>query len=135
MRKMRKVSFFQIGVGGFSMQVLRRLWAEDDGFVLSTEAIIVCTMLICAVIVGFQSIRVSMSEAFDIADAIAALDQTYSFSGFTGHGATCSGSFFGDNRDFCDDADCLQVDGGAGRCVVLVGARKEDGTVVDGSGP
>ena len=117
------------------MKVLQRLWSEDTGFIISTEAIIILTMLICAAVVGWQSIRVALvAELADIGDAIAALDQSYSFSGFTGHAATCSGSFFSDNRDFCDDVDCIQVDGGFGRCIVLVDPVKEDGVSVPGSG-
>jgi hypothetical protein len=117
------------------MSLVKRLWTEDAGFVISTEAIIILTMLICAAIVGWQSIREAVvAELADIGDAIAALDQSYSFSGFTGHSASCSGSFFADNRDFCDDGDCIQTDGGFGRCIVLTGAVKEDAVVIPGVG-
>ena len=118
------------------MRLLQQLWMEDSGFVLTTEAIIMLTMLMCAAVVGYQAVRIAIvTELTDIADAIAALDQSYSFSGFTGHAATCSGSFFSDNRDFCDDDDCIQADGAFGRCVVLTNPTKEDAVSVPGSGP
>ncbi len=86
------------------MKVLQRLWLEEGGFVISTEAIVILTMLICATVVGWQAVRVAVVEELaDIADAIAALDQSYSFAGFQGHAASCSGSFYSDNRDFCDE--------------------------------
>lgn len=110
------------------MKAIRRFWSEDEGFILSTEAIIILTMLICAAVVGWQSIREALiAELADIGDAIAALDQSFSFSGFMGHSASCSGSFFSDNRDFCDDSDCVQTDGEFGRCIALSGAIKERG--------
>ena len=118
------------------MGVVRRLWSEEAGFIISTEAIIILTMLICAAVVGWQSIREAVvAELADIGAAIAALDQSYSFSGFTGHSASCSGSFFSDNRDFCDDADCIQADGTFSRCIVLTDSVKEDAATVPGSGP
>ena len=117
------------------MGIVQRLWSEDAGFIISTEAIIILTMLICAAVVGWQSIREAVvAELADIGDAIAALDQSYSFAGFTGHSASCSGSFFSDNRDFCDDDDCVQTDGAFGRCIVLTDAVKEDAAAVPGSG-
>jgi hypothetical protein len=117
------------------MGVLKRLWSEDAGFVISTEAIIILTMLICAAVVGWQAVRLAvLSELADVAEAIAALDQSYSFAGFTGHAASCSGSIFTDNRDFCDDADCVGEDGGFGRCIALVDPVKEDAVAVPGSG-
>jgi hypothetical protein len=117
------------------MSLVSRLWSEDAGFIISTEAIIILTMLICAAVVGWQAVRIAvLTELADIAEAIAALDQSYSFAGFTGHAATCSGSIFTDERDFCDDADCVGEAGGLGRCITLVGAVKEDGAAVSGSG-
>ena len=118
------------------MSVVKRLWSEDAGFIISTEAIIILTMLICAAIVGWQSIREAVvAELADIGDAIAALDQSYSFSGFQGHSAACAGSFFADNRDFCDDLDCVGPVLGFGRCIALTDSVKEDGTPESGSGP
>lgn len=117
------------------MSLVKRLWTEDAGFVISTEAIIILTMLICAAVVGWQSVREALvAELADIGDAIAALDQSYSFSGFTGHSASCSGSFYSDNRDFCDDSDCVGADGAFGRCIVLTPSVKEDGVAVPGGG-
>ena len=117
------------------MQLLRQLWNEDAGFVLSSEAIIMLTMLICAAVVGYQAVRIAvLTELLDIAEAIAALDQSYSYAGFTGHAAACTGSFFNDNRDFCDDTDSTGEDAGFGRCVVLSGASTEATSNPDGSG-
>ena len=117
------------------MRVLHQLWNEDAGFVMTSEATIMLTMLVCASIVGWQAVRVGLvSELTDLADSIAAIDQSYSYAGFISPDLTLAGSFFLDNRDFCDDADCIQADGGFGRCVVLTNSVKEDANAVSGSG-
>lgn len=117
------------------MSVLSRLWSEDAGFVISTEAIIILTMLICAAVVGWQSVREAIvAELADIGDAIASLDQSYSFAGFTGHSASCSGSFFDDNRDFCDSTTNTQTAGSFGRCIVLSASTTESAALAGGNG-
>jgi hypothetical protein len=40
-----------------------------------------------------------------MAQAIANMDQSYSFSGLDGHSTGAAGSFFEDTGDFCDTAD------------------------------
>ena len=115
--------------------LLRQLWQQDAGFVITSEATIMLTMLVCATIVGGQAVRVALvAELADIADAIAAIDQSYSYAGFTSDDLTIAGSVFADNRDFCDDDDCIQADGEFGRCVVLSNPVKEDANPVSGSG-
>ena len=117
------------------MSVLSRLWSEDAGFVISTEAIIILTMLICAAVVGWQSVREAIvAELADIGDAIASLDQSYSFAGFTGHSASCSGSFYDDGRDFCDSNTNVGVSGAFGRCIALTAATTETAAVAGGNG-
>ena len=118
------------------MRVLQRLWYEDAGWGYTTEVIISLTMVICALVVGYQSLRVAIvTEMADIAEAIGALDQSYSFSGFTGHSSACAGSNFDDLQDFCDEATaCAQV-GNFSRCVVLVNPNKEANAQQGGNTP
>ena len=117
------------------MKVLHRLWVEDGGFVISTEAIVILTMIICATVVGWQAVREAVvSELADIGAAIAAIDQSYSYAGFEGHSAACHGSFFDDGPDFCDDTDCVQ-DNPFSRCIIIQPNRaKESDPVNFGSG-
>ena len=115
------------------MKVLHRLWAEDGGFVISTEAIVILTMIICATVVGWQAVREAVvSELADIGAAIAAIDQSYSYAGFEGHSAACHGSFFDDGPDFCDDTSCVQA-GDFSRCVALSDNDKEQDDLADGN--
>lgn len=116
------------------MRVLQRFWNEDGGFVISTEAIIILTMLICAAVVSWQAVRMSIvTELADIAEAIGALDQSYSFAGFVGHAAACHGSTFDDQNDFCDEATaCVQV-GLISRCITFNNGAKENGGLTAGN--
>jgi hypothetical protein len=99
--------------------LLKRLWNEEAGFLISAEIVLVATILVIGVIVGLSSVRESVvTELADLAQAIANLNQTYSFGGVEGHCGFTGGSSFIDMLDFCDTKDqnftgqqskCVQV--------------------------
>lgn len=83
--------------------LLNRFWAEDHGAIISAEIMLVATILVLGVIVGLKSIRDSVvTELADVAQAVANVNQSYCFSGVSGHAANSSGGDFQDQRDFCD---------------------------------
>ncbi len=83
--------------------VIARLWMEDVGAIVSAEIMLVATVLVLGVIVGLKSVRDSVvTELADVAQAFANINQSYSYSGVTGHGAMSGGGSFGDAQDFCD---------------------------------
>lgn len=83
--------------------VFARLWTEDCGAIVSAEIMLIGTILVLGVIVGLKSVRDSVvTELADVAQAIANVNQSYSFSGVTGHSAFSGGGNFGDSMDFCD---------------------------------
>jgi Flp pilus assembly pilin Flp len=64
--------------------LLSRLWNDDAGFTISTELLFVVTMLVLGLITGWTAVRNSVdSELTELANAISALDQTYSFIGLS----------------------------------------------------
>ena len=86
------------------MTMFRMLWNDEAGFVISTELVLVATLLVIAMIVGLESVRDAvLTELADVATAIAQINQSYSFSGVTGHASSVAGSVFIDAPDFCDD--------------------------------
>jgi hypothetical protein len=102
------VVFFVEGEG---MKILCRLWNDEAGFVISTELVLVATLLVMAMVVGLESVRDAViTELADTATAIAQINQSYSFSGVTGHASSVSGSAFIDTSDFCND---VVSDGGS----------------------
>lgn len=83
--------------------MLSQLWQDESGAVVSTEHILVLTILVMGMIVGGDSFEDAIVEELaDIAQACADEDQSYSYSGVSGHSSSTSGSEFRDQRDFCD---------------------------------
>lgn len=86
--------------------MLKRLWNDETGAVLSAEIVLVATILVIGMIVGLKSVRDSVvTELADVAQAIANIDQSYQYSAVSGHAASTAGGLFLDARDFCDTAD------------------------------
>jgi len=85
------------------MKLVNRLWSEQDGAIVSAELVLVASILVIGVIVGLKSLRDSVvTELADVAQAIANVDQSYSYSGTSGHHGFTAGGFFSDLPDFCD---------------------------------
>lgn len=88
------------------MNLMTRLWNDEAGFVVSSELTLIATILVLGVIVGLTSIRDSLvQELGDLAGAIGAINQSYSFSAVTGHHSSTAGSFLVDLLDDCDVVD------------------------------
>lgn len=85
------------------MSILNRLWNDEAGAVLSAEIVLVATILVIGSIVGLKSVRDAVvGELADVAQAITNVDQSYSYTGITGHGAASGSGLFEDTRDYCD---------------------------------
>jgi len=80
-----------------------RLWNDEAGFIVSAELVLIATILVLGMIVGLVSVRDQVvQELGDIALAIGFINQSYSFSGITGHTSSTAGSAFDDESDWCD---------------------------------
>jgi Flp pilus assembly pilin Flp len=91
--------------------MLRKLFHDECGAVISAELVLVLTILVIGVIVGLSEVAVAVNtELNDISNAIGALDQSYFFTGFRKSGdavsakvtSGVSGSRFTDAHDDCD---------------------------------
>ncbi len=99
--------------------MIQKLWNDETGAVLSAEIILVLTILICGLVIGWTAVRDAITtELADVGQAVGSLNQSYSFSGVTGHHATCVGSRFADALDTCDD-QCAQPQQANSRCVLI----------------
>jgi Flp pilus assembly pilin Flp len=82
-----------------------RLWRDEAGFVVSTELVLVATIVVIGLVTGLTTIRDQLStELADVADAISEVDQSYSFGQITAHASSTSGTIFDDVEDFCEAA-------------------------------
>src|SRR5579885_2162405 len=82
-------------------KILSQLWTDEIGAIVSAEIVLIMTILVIGVIVGLKSLRDSIvTELADVAQALANLDQSFSFSGVSGHHAFTAGASFHDQVDF-----------------------------------
>ena len=96
-----------------------RFWREEHGAIVSAEIMLVATILVIGVIVGLSALRDSVvTELADVAQALANVSQSYSYSGVAGHHAFSGGGAFNDKADFCDTPDSLG-DWGNSKCVQI----------------
>ena len=66
------------------MKALGRLWRDERGFVVSTELVLVSTILVLGMIVGMKKISSQvLLEMSDVANAVGFLNQGYSYAGAT----------------------------------------------------
>ncbi len=86
------------------MKILHRLWNDEAGFVISTELVLIATILVIGLIVGMVSLRNQIvQELVDVGQAIGSLSQSFCFAGVSGKPFTAwtDGSCYIDLRDYC----------------------------------
>jgi len=94
------------------MALLQALWSDEVGFIISSELLLIATILVIGMIVGLTTIRDQVvQELADIAMAFSDLNQSYSYNGVTGHTSSTAGSNFNDQTDFCDAPNSQNGDG------------------------
>jgi len=84
--------------------MLKKLWDDETGFVVSAELVLIATILVIGLIGGWATVRDQViQELGDVAGAISNINQSYSWSAVTGHSSSVAGSYFDDTLDFCDE--------------------------------
>jgi len=113
--------------------MLKRLWNEEAGAIVSAEIMLVASILVIGVIVGLKSVRDAVvTELADVAQALSNVNQSYSYSGTMGHHAYTAGGTFVDLLDFCDDSTSIECEQHA-KCVSICTAPAVTGGSTDGS--
>ncbi len=110
------------------MKLFQRFWKDEAGFVVSSELVLIATVLVIGLLVGLATVREQLvQELGDVADAISEINQSYSFSAITGHHSSTAGSLFNDTQDDCDvDDSDNSGSGNEAQCIdVLVTATDE----------
>ena len=99
--------------------MLNKLFRDESGVIISAELALVLTIAVLAMVVGLSEVAVAVNtELNDVSNAIGALNQSYSVTGFKGNNGAgaaaaksksyalgASGSGFGFS-DAVDDCDC-----------------------------
>ena len=95
--------------------MLTDFYSDEAGFVVSTELVLVATILVLGLIVGLSEIQHAIvSELNDISDATGNVNQSFWYTGFSqdkqagtqGYSSYTRGSGGRDTTDDCDDNQC-----------------------------
>ena len=80
------------------------LWADEAGFIVSAELVLVSTILVLGMTVGLSEVSFAVNQELeDVASAFGSINQSYRYEGMFDRGkATIAGSRFGDHHDYCD---------------------------------
>lgn len=98
------------------MLILKSLWKDDAGFVVSSELVLIATIVVLSLVVGLSEVANGVNEELeDVGSAVGSMNQTLRYSGFAGHKGAISGSHFVDGEDFCDGQYDINCDNGYGR--------------------
>ena len=101
------------------MKMFKQLLADEAGFVVSTELVLVATVLVIGMVTGLATLRDGViQELVDLSNAIGNIEQSYVYNGVTAHTSATNGSEYNDETDFCEtgadtvaaEPGCLQVD-------------------------
>jgi len=100
--------------------MLKKLWMDEGGAILSAELVLIMTLLFCATAVGISTLRNALvTELADVAAAIGNLNQSYSVGGISGHHSNCSAQAFTDATDSCDTSGTCSQGGTNSQCVEI----------------
>lgn len=85
------------------MNCWNRFCRDETGFVVSTELMLIATVLVIGMLVGLVSVRDNLvQELGDLSAAASDFDQSFSVDGWSGAWSEVSASSFADKTDFCD---------------------------------
>jgi hypothetical protein len=80
--------------------LMLNLWNDDAGALIATEWVFVATILVLGAITGLVAVRQAvLSELTEFANAVLALNQSYSFSGQSNTESITAGSAAVDFND------------------------------------
>lgn len=83
--------------------MLYTFWNDQAGFVVSSELVLVATVLVVGLLAGLSTVRDQViQELADVADAVSEVNQSYSYSGVIAHSASTAGGLFIDLSDYCE---------------------------------
>ncbi|MFM7059482.1 MAG: hypothetical protein ACKO2P_21420 [Planctomycetota bacterium] len=92
--------------------VWKNFVGSEDGFLLSSEALLIATIAILGLLVGLVAIRDAVvNELGDFSQAIGLLNQSYNFPGVSDLTATTWGGLFNDTLDVNDSQNGVDANG------------------------
>jgi hypothetical protein len=88
------------------MTIARKIWSDEQGFVVSSELVLIATVVVIGLLTGLAAVRDAViSELSDVAGSIQDINESYSIDGVVGHNANTAGFNYLDGTDECDQND------------------------------
>jgi hypothetical protein len=114
------------------MKLLRKLWNDEAGFIVSAELVLVATIVVISMIVGLVCIRNQVvQELIDVGLAIGNINQSYAYGGITtptGHPwAYVGGASYVDYLDYCQTS--VQTSGSPAGGITIIGVTPTTATL------
>jgi len=101
-------------------KTMKAFVADEQGFVVSAELVLVATVAVIGLLVGLSAVRDGVvSELSDVAGAVQDANQSFSLDGVVGHNANTAGFDFVDDLDECDSTN--DASGAADNCITFNG--------------
>ena len=98
--------------------MLKKLWNDEAGLIVSAELALVLTIGVLAMVVGLSEVAIAVNtELNDISNAFGGLSQSFAYAGFEAIDhckpkSFVAGSRFSDRHDDCDtNTSCDLVSG------------------------
>lgn len=77
--------------------LMSKLWNDDGGAIIAAEFVLVATILVLGLVVGFRAVNAALNDELgEVADAFGAVSQTYNYCGATSGCASWNGSSYQD---------------------------------------
>jgi len=96
--------------------MIKALWNDEAGVILSAELVLIGTILVVGMIVGLVELQCSVvDELNDLGEAIGSVNQSYQYTSILSRKsdgtikASTTGSLFNDRIDSCDGNECAIV--------------------------
>lgn len=85
------------------MNFMKQLLSDEAGFVVSTELVLISTIVIIGMITGLTTLRDGVvQELSDVSAAIGSVENSYTFNSVNAHTSATNGSAFTDQADYCE---------------------------------
>src|SRR5690242_18773157 len=104
--------------------MLKHLWNDESGVIISAELVLVLTIAVLAMVVGLSEVAVAVNtELNDVSNAIGALNQSFHVTGFSAMSNGKMKSFFAGTCfiDAIDDCDTNTT------CDLVTGSSSAEG--------
>jgi hypothetical protein len=107
---------------------LRGLLIDEDGFVVSSELMLMSSLVVLGLLVGLESARSAVTaELSDVVGSMQDLNQSFSVDGIVYHNSNVAGFDFVDATDECDSPDQSDALDGSfmDNCIAFFGVFEE----------